>query len=165
MPAELPWTEAQEFDDVRDALAAPIAPEQSPVAGAETPELERRVLALERLLQALVAHLAEAEPDFLARLDDVFSASLLRARADDDKGIDSCAAALFHSALRSGGKAAGAPPEVAKASRPAVDAPPGDSDDDELSFRPPPVRFRKVEGVWRLTRERPAQPAAMQEGR
>ena len=156
MPARFPWTEASECDDFRAALAAPIPPEPSPVARAENPELERRVLALERLLQTLLAHLAKAEPELLARLEDAFSTSLLSARADDDRGIDTCAAALLRSALRPGGMAAGAPPEAPKACAPAVETPPGVRDDDQLSFRPPPVRFRKVGGIWRVTKDRPA---------
>jgi hypothetical protein len=165
MPAELPWTEALGFDDLGDALAAPIAPApiapapgapgHSVVESAGAPGLERRVLALERLLQALLARLAKAEPDLLAGLDGAFSASLLSARADDNEAIDSCAAALIHSALGTGGEAAEAPPEVADASpRAAVEARPGDGHDDQLSLRPPPFRFLKVGGIWRLTRNR-----------
>lgn len=39
----------------------------------ENTDLERRVLAHERILQVLIAHMAEAEPDVLTRLRDVFS--------------------------------------------------------------------------------------------
>lgn len=38
----------------------------------ETTELERRVLAHERILQALIRHLAEAQPDVLGRLKATF---------------------------------------------------------------------------------------------
>lgn len=40
---------------------------------AENTELERRVLAHEQILQVLIAHMAESEPKFLARLRDVFT--------------------------------------------------------------------------------------------
>jgi hypothetical protein len=39
----------------------------------ENTDLERRVLAHEQILQALIAHMAEAEPKFLDRLKEVFT--------------------------------------------------------------------------------------------
>jgi hypothetical protein len=39
----------------------------------ENTDLERRVLAHEQILQVLIAHLAEAEPKFLERLQHIFS--------------------------------------------------------------------------------------------
>lgn len=39
----------------------------------ETTDLERRVLAHERILQALIAHMVETEPKFLERLSETFS--------------------------------------------------------------------------------------------
>jgi hypothetical protein len=39
----------------------------------EDTDLERRVLAHERILQVLIAHLAESEPKFLDRLRAVFT--------------------------------------------------------------------------------------------
>jgi hypothetical protein len=44
-----------------------------PTGDVEDTDLERRVLAHERILQALIAHIAEAEPKFIARLSAVFS--------------------------------------------------------------------------------------------
>ncbi|MEL6707547.1 MAG: hypothetical protein AAFP79_04640 [Pseudomonadota bacterium] len=38
----------------------------------ENTDLERRVLAHERILQALIRHMAEGEPDFLSRLSRTF---------------------------------------------------------------------------------------------
>lgn len=38
----------------------------------EDTELERRVLAHERILRALIRHMAEQEPEFLARLKKTF---------------------------------------------------------------------------------------------
>ena len=42
-------------------------------APVETTELERRVLVLERILQALIAHMAETEPRFIDRLSVTFT--------------------------------------------------------------------------------------------
>jgi hypothetical protein len=39
----------------------------------EPTDLERRILAHERILQVLIAHMAEAEPKFLDRLRDIFA--------------------------------------------------------------------------------------------
>jgi NAD(P)-dependent dehydrogenase (short-subunit alcohol dehydrogenase family) len=44
-----------------------------PTGEVEDTDLERRVLAHERILQALIAHIAETEPEFIARLSAVFS--------------------------------------------------------------------------------------------
>ena len=39
----------------------------------ENTDLERRVLAHERILQVLIAHMAESEPKFLDRLKAIFT--------------------------------------------------------------------------------------------
>ena len=39
----------------------------------ENTDLERRVLAHERILQALIAHMAETKPKFLDRLKKIFA--------------------------------------------------------------------------------------------
>ena len=39
----------------------------------ETTDLERRVLAHERILQALIAHIDETEPEFMQRLKATFA--------------------------------------------------------------------------------------------
>lgn len=41
--------------------------------GAENTDLERRVLAHERILQVLIGHMAENEPKFLDRLKALFT--------------------------------------------------------------------------------------------
>jgi hypothetical protein len=50
----------------------------------EDTDLERRVLANERILQALIAHIAEADPKFIAHLNSVFSEPLLTGRREHD---------------------------------------------------------------------------------
>jgi hypothetical protein len=39
----------------------------------ENTDLERRVLAHEQILQVFIAHMAEAEPKFLGRLQQIFA--------------------------------------------------------------------------------------------
>jgi hypothetical protein len=55
-----------------------------PRSDIEDTDLERRVLAHERILQALIAHMAEAEPTFITRLSAVFSDPLRVGRREHD---------------------------------------------------------------------------------
>lgn len=55
-----------------------------PVGNVEDTDLERRVLAHERILQALIAHMAEGEPTFFARLSAVFSDPAFVGRREHD---------------------------------------------------------------------------------
>ena len=50
----------------------------------EDTDLERRVLAYERILQALIAHMAEAEPSFVARLSAIFRDPFRASRGEHD---------------------------------------------------------------------------------
>ena len=50
----------------------------------EGTDLERRVLAHERILQVLIAHMAETEPKFVAQLNAVFSEALPASRREYD---------------------------------------------------------------------------------
>jgi len=49
------------------------APEGGNVIDVENTDLERRVLAHEQILQVVIAHMAEAEPNFLDRLLQIFA--------------------------------------------------------------------------------------------
>jgi hypothetical protein len=48
-------------------------PQGGIVMGVENTDLERRVLTHEQILQVLIAHMAEAEPKFLDRLQQTFT--------------------------------------------------------------------------------------------
>lgn len=50
----------------------------------EGTDLERRVLAHERILQVLIAHMAETEPKFVAQLNAVFGENLPGSRREHD---------------------------------------------------------------------------------
>ena len=50
----------------------------------ENTDLERRVLAHERILRALIRHMAEAEPDFLTRLKRTFGRSQTLGQDEQD---------------------------------------------------------------------------------
>jgi hypothetical protein len=47
--------------------------QEGPEMPIENTDLERRVLAHERILQALIQHMAEQQPEILARLEHTFS--------------------------------------------------------------------------------------------
>jgi len=47
-------------------------PERTSAARSKITEPERRILAHEQILQALIGHMAETEPKFLVRLADIF---------------------------------------------------------------------------------------------
>jgi len=55
-----------------------------PLADPEETDLERRVLAHERILQALIAHMAESEPKFFERLAAAFSDPARAVRREHD---------------------------------------------------------------------------------
>jgi hypothetical protein len=50
----------------------------------ENTDLERRVLAHEWILQALIAHMSEAEPKFLERLQEMFIGSRHQVASEHD---------------------------------------------------------------------------------
>jgi hypothetical protein len=60
------------------------ASHQSPIVDPEETDLERRVLAHERILQALIAHMAESQPKFFERLTAVFSGPARAGRREHD---------------------------------------------------------------------------------
>lgn len=82
-------------------------PLQIPIPGplhtVENTDLERRVLAHERILQVLIAHMAEAEPRFLDRLRTVFSDPMRVSRAEHDyTDTDAYAERFIREVLRLG---------------------------------------------------------------
>ncbi len=125
-----------------------------PDAPVENSELERRLLALERVLQALVAHMVEAEPKFLARLTETFCVPLRMTHSEHDyTDTDSFAAEFVRSVVRLGEKAARKESEIARDRR---------LDDSTRCFRPgeasplmalPRIRVRQTGGVWHVTKD------------
>ena len=74
---------AKGADDSSNYPLAQHQPKARPTS-AETTDLERRVLAHERILQALIAHITETEPKFLARLSERFSEPMQMVRREHD---------------------------------------------------------------------------------
>lgn len=139
----------------RSATAAPKSASDHPsIARAENSEIERRLLALERVLQALVAHMAEVEPKFLARLTETFCVPLQMTQSEHDYiDTDTYAAEIVRAAVRLADKAARKPPEISRSRR---------LSERTLSFRPgetPPllalrcIQVRQAGGVWHVTKD------------
>ncbi len=61
----------------------------------ETTKLERQVLAHERILQAIIAHIDETEPKFLERLTATLAASSVSSASEQDFNATERRAAQF----------------------------------------------------------------------
>ena len=69
----------------------------------ENTDLERRVLAHERILKVLIGHMAETEPKFLARLKEQFTNQQQHgAHEQDYTDTDAYAERFVHDVVRAG---------------------------------------------------------------
>ena len=69
----------------------------------ENTDLERRVLAHERILKVLIGHMAEAEPKFLDRLKDLFTHQQQQGAYEHDYTDTAAYAERFvHDVIRAG---------------------------------------------------------------
>lgn len=115
----------------------------------ENTELERRVLAHEEILQALMAQLAEGEPHFLDRLHERFASARRGAYEHDYVETADYAEAFLHEVMRlvrvHDAKSPLQPPAKAERTTPAA----------KTSELDPPVVIRTfpVGGVWHVTRD------------
>jgi hypothetical protein len=87
-PDPIAWVEGQIRRTSRDDDIVSRYPEERDGVGREAPvettDLERRVLVLERILQALIAHMAETEPRFIDRLSATFTDPIRVAHEEQD---------------------------------------------------------------------------------
>src|SRR6185312_116165 len=124
------------------------------LAEPEDTDLERRVLAHERILQALIAHMAESEPEFVERLDSVFGGPMRMSRREHDYTDTDGYADRFIRGIRR----LDDPPEAVAAPR-APDAPrSADLDPVPPMARQPetvPILFQLARraGVWEVTKD------------
>jgi hypothetical protein len=82
---------------------------------AEDTDLERRVLAHEQILQALIAHMVETEPKFLDRLSATFSHPVhMDAEHPDRTGTADYAALFVREVIKLGATDGQLPPEVSR---------------------------------------------------
>ena len=135
-------------------VAPKPVPELSPIARPEGTELERRVLAHERILQALIAHMAETEPKFLRRLADIFCLPMQMVHCEHDyTDTDAYAAEFIRTVVRLGDKPAGRSPDTVRSRKSPGVAPSGDTGKEPNFIAPPRIRMRHAGGVWRVTKD------------
>lgn len=115
----------------------------------ENTDLERRVLAHEQILQALMAQLAEGEPGFLDQMRERFASARRGAHEHDYVETADYAEAFLHEVMRlartTEAKAAAATPSAAKEAAPAATRRQVD--------QPVVIRTTPVGHVWHVTRD------------
>ncbi|WIM12951.1 MAG: hypothetical protein OJF58_003915 [Enhydrobacter sp.] len=128
--------------------------EHQSLAEPENTDLERRVLAHERILQALIAHMAESEPEFVERLDSVFGGPMRMSRREHDYTDTDAYADRFIRGIRR----LDDPPEKVAAPR-APDAP-RSADLDPVPYMveqpeivPTLLLLARRAGVWEVTKD------------
>ncbi|MET3525501.1 MULTISPECIES: hypothetical protein [Phenylobacterium] len=115
----------------------------------ENTDLERRVLAHEQILQALMAQLAEGQPGFLSRMHERFANTRRGAHEHDYVETADYAEAFLHEVARLGrlqdAKAAERPSVRSHSNTPVAKA---------SGLHPPiAIRTSRVGGVWHVTRD------------
>lgn len=115
----------------------------------ENTDLERRVLAHEQILQALMAQLAEGEPGFLDRLHERFASVRRGAYEHDYIETADYAETFLHEVMRlvraQDARSAGRAPAKAEGTTPAA----GISKPEATAV----IRTSPVGGVWHVTRD------------
>jgi phage terminase large subunit-like protein len=115
----------------------------------EDTDLERRVLAHEEILQALIAQLAEGQPGFLDRMRDRFAGARRGAHEHDYVETADYAEAFLHEVMRLVRVREMTHPNLARDARVEPPRAPKRLDPD----RPVVIRTRPVGGVWHVTRD------------
>jgi hypothetical protein len=128
----------------------------APYSAVEDTDLERRVLAHERILQCLIVHMTEAEPKFLARMQATFSEPMqMNRREHDFTDTDTYAEQFIERVARLSGRSHGVEdranePETGPLSgQPSVSASPP-QEQPILATR---FVIRRRTGVWEVTKD------------
>jgi hypothetical protein len=140
----------------RDNLTAAPKPvtDQTSIAPSETTELERRVLAHELILQTLIAHMAETEPKFIARLTDTFCVPQQMTRCEHDyTDTASYAEQFIRTVVRLGIKPARKPSGSVGSGQSEVVATSGDPTEELPLTALPRFQISQAGGVWRVTKD------------
>ena len=115
----------------------------------ENTDLERRVLAHEQILQALMAQLAEGQPGFLDRMRERFASARRGAHEHDYVETADYAEAFLHEVMRltrtAAAKAGASTPSAGAKAAPAAKMREGD--------QPVVIRTSRVGGVWHVMRD------------
>lgn len=143
------------INNLHYAMAAPKpAAVQTSINRSESTELERRTLAHERILQVLIAHVAETEPKLLVRLIDTFCVPMQMAHREHDyTDTDSYAEEFIRTVIRLGDKSARKLPSIVKVHQLDEIPPSGDIGDEMPLSAPARFRINHMSGVWRVTKD------------
>lgn len=120
------------------------------VLGIENTDLERRVLAHERILQALIAQMAESEPKFIEQLLLVFGDPVRVGRSEHDYiDTNAYAAQFLQGVLRLGINS-----DLPEKERTTI-YPSGDKTGPSTLFgdEPTAIEVRRRSGIWEVTRD------------
>ena len=131
---------------------ATVAPEPEKIRSVrpDDTDLERRVLAHERILQTLIAHMAETEPKFLSRLTDTFCLPMKLERHEQDyTGTDSYAEEFIRSVVGLGEKPAKKASKRLKNSESRYLTSAGR---ESIKIAPSPFHIKHEGGVWRVSK-------------
>lgn len=116
---------------------------------AENTDLERRVLAHEEILQALIAQLAEGQPNFLDRMRDRFASARRGAHEHNYVETADYAEAFLHEVMRlvrvQDAKPAAQSPGSTDPAGPAAKTRDGD--------QPVVIRTALMSGIWHVTHD------------
>ena len=125
-----------------------------PVGRPDHTDLERRVLAHERILQTLIVHMSETEPRFLERLTTTFCLPMEMARNEHDyTDTDAYAEAFVRELVERGeskGSKLSAPRKNPKPGKPVP--PVGNTVGAALPELPPRIEVNRTGGVSHVTR-------------
>lgn len=126
---------------------------ETPPPPAESTDLERRVLAHERVLQALIAYMARTEPHFVDHLIARFVEPMNTSRREQDhRDSDDYAEEFIHAVIRIGEDRVPEEPE-AEASAPQSELP-GSSRSPGAGIGQPAIRDRVLvaerNGIWEV---------------
>ncbi|MFD0978280.1 hypothetical protein [Tropicimonas aquimaris] len=122
-------------------------------AAAETTDLERRVLAHERILQALIAYMARTEPRFVDHLRERFVEPMSMARREHDhRETDDYAEEFIRAVMLLGEERAPKAMEPDTTEKQPVPPRRGDGQvsDMDRSARPDRVQIRQRSGIWEV---------------
>ena len=131
--------------NLNHATVAP-EPEQIWTVRPDDTDLERRVLAHERILQTLIAHKAETEPKFLSRLTDTFCLPMKLERLEQDyTDTDSYAEEFIRSVVGLGEKPA---KKASKSELRHLTS----AGSKSIKIAPSPFHIKHEGGVWRVSK-------------
>lgn len=115
----------------------------------ETTELERRVLAHERILQSLIAFMSRSDPRFIDHLRKRFVEPMSMARREHDyTDVDDYAEEFIRAIMRLGEILASRP---LKETDSEASAHRHHHDDVSLVARPDRVQLHQRNGIWQMT--------------